>query len=165
MGVHVNGTLVWYYNICQREVWLMYRNIIPDQKDTNIDIGKFIHEESYKRNPKEITFGNVRFDILEKTKEGIVVGEIKKTSKYKEASKYQLLYYLNVLKQSGTNAKGVLLYPNEKKRENIELTSENINKLNDMIKEINNIAEAENAPKVKKINFCKHCAYREYCYS
>jgi CRISPR-associated exonuclease Cas4 len=42
--MEVNGTLVWYYSICKREVWLMSRNISPDQRDTNIDIGRFIHE-------------------------------------------------------------------------------------------------------------------------
>ena len=57
--MEVNGTLMWYYMICKREVWLMSRNIVPDQKDTNIDIGRFIHETSYTRNKKEIEFGNV----------------------------------------------------------------------------------------------------------
>ena len=55
--MEVNGTLMWYYAICSREVWLMSRNIIPDQKDTNIEIGKFIHETSYERSKKEIEFG------------------------------------------------------------------------------------------------------------
>ena len=41
----VNGTLIWYYNICRREVWLMCRNIVPDQSDENIDYGRFMHEQ------------------------------------------------------------------------------------------------------------------------
>ena len=60
----INGTLMWYYGICKREVWLMSRNIVPDQSDTNIDIGRFLHETAYSRNKKEIEFGNVKFDVL-----------------------------------------------------------------------------------------------------
>ncbi len=52
-NIEVNGTLMWYYMICEREVWLMSRNIIPNQKDTNIEIGRFIHETVYSRNKKK----------------------------------------------------------------------------------------------------------------
>jgi len=55
--MEVNGTLIWYYNICKREVWLMCRNIVPDPSDENIDYGRFMHEQTYKRNKKEIAFG------------------------------------------------------------------------------------------------------------
>jgi len=76
--MQVNGTLIWYYNICKREVWLMSRNIVPDQQDDNIDFGRFLHEETYKRNKKEILFGNVKFDVILNTKDKLVIGETKK---------------------------------------------------------------------------------------
>ena len=60
----VNGTLFWYYNICKREVWLMTRQIVPDQQDDNISFGRFLHETTYQRNKKEILFGNVKFDVI-----------------------------------------------------------------------------------------------------
>ena len=161
----VNGTLMWYYGICKREVWLMYRNITPDEKDVNIDIGRFIHEESYKRNPKEIEFGGVKFDVLEKSKNGITIGEMKKTSKYSQASRYQLLYYLKQLKEAGIDAKGVLMYPEEKKRENVILNDENEKMLDNIINEISEIELKIIPPKINKIPFCKNCAYKEYCYS
>ena len=137
--MEVNGTLMWYYAICSREVWLMSRNIIPDQKDTNIEIGKFIHETSYERSKKEIEFGNVKFDVLLKTKDEMIIGETKKTSKFQEASTMQLLYYLRELKNSGINAKGVLLYPEEKKRVEVKLTEEKILLLEETEKEIETI--------------------------
>ena len=37
-----NGTLVWFYKICKREVWLMSKNILPDQMDENIDLGRLV---------------------------------------------------------------------------------------------------------------------------
>ena len=119
-----NGTLVWFYKICKREVWLMSKNILPDQMDENIDLGRFIHENSYQRKEKEVLFGNVKFDVVFENEDKLVIGETKKTSKYENASKYQLAYYLFVLKDSGINAEGVLLYPEEKKRTKVILTKE-----------------------------------------
>ena len=161
----VNGTLLWYYNVCRREVWLMSRGIIPDQQDDNIEIGRFLHEHNYKRNDKEISFGNVKFDVIFKSKNGIVIGENKKTSKYSEASKWQLMYYLKVLKAAGINAKGQLLYPEEKKRQDVELTPENEAELEKMCADIESLCSMKYPEKAKKIAFCRKCAYREYCYS
>ena len=160
-----NGTLVWFYKICKREVWLMSKNILPDQMDENIDLGKFIHENSYQRKEKEVLFGNVKFDVVFENEDKLVIGETKKTSKYENASKYQLAYYLFVLKDSGINAEGVLLYPEEKKRTKVILTKELEDELKDIIKEIEEIQEKDIPPELKKINFCKNCGYREYCYS
>ncbi len=160
-----NGTLVWFYKICKREVWLMSKNILPDQMDENIDLGRFIHENSYQRKEKEVLFGNVKFDVVFENEDKLVIGETKKTSKYENASKYQLAYYLFVLKDSGINAEGVLLYPEEKKRTKVILTKELEEELKDIIKEIEEIQEKNIPPELKKINFCKNCGYREYCYS
>lgn len=163
--MEVNGTLMWYYAICKREVWLMSRNIVPDQKDTNIDIGRFIHETSYDRSKKEIEFGNVKFDVLLKTKNEMIIGETKKTSKFQEASTMQLLYYLRELKNAGINARGVLQYPEEKKRVEVELTEERIILLEKNEKEIEEIIDNSTPPSVIKNKYCKSCGYREYCYA
>lgn len=76
--MEVNGTLIWYYNICKREVWLISHGIIPDQQNENVDLGRFIHENYYKRSKKEIQFGNVVFDVLYETGNELVIGETKK---------------------------------------------------------------------------------------
>lgn len=143
----------------------MSKNILPDQMDENIDLGRFIHENSYQRKEKEVLFGNVKFDVVFENEDKLVIGETKKTSKYENASKYQLAYYLFVLKDSGINAEGVLLYPEEKKRTKVILTKELEEELKDIIKEIEEIQEKDIPPELKKINFCKNCGYREYCYS
>lgn len=161
----ITGTYLWYYNICKREVWLMSRGIVPDQQDENVDIGRFIHEHTYKRNDKEIAFGNVKFDVIFKSKNKIVIGETKKTSKYAEASKWQLMFYLRTLKEAGIKAEGQLLYPEEKKRTSIELTQENENILSDMCTQIEKICSMNHPLAAEKIPFCKNCAYREYCYA
>ncbi len=35
--IHVNGTLIWYYFICQREVWLMGHQLNPDEDNALCD--------------------------------------------------------------------------------------------------------------------------------
>lgn len=160
----INGTLVWYYFMCKREVWLMNRNILPDQNDENIDIGRFIHEQTYKRNDKEISFGNVKFDVIMKSKGKLVIGETKKSSKYQEASKWQLIYYLKQLKEANIEAEGVLLYPEEKKRVEVRLTEENLEKLSEVESNIEKLLVSPSPKRVKK-PLCKRCGYGEYCWS
>ena len=160
--MEVNGTLMWYYMICKREVWLMSRNVVPDQKDTNIDIGRFIHETSYNRNKKEIEFGNVKFDVLLSNKDELVIGETKKSSRFQEASRIQLLYYLRELK-AGINSKGVLLYPEEKKRIEVDLDEEAEQLLESIESQVKLIIEDDN-PSNSKNKFCRSCGYKEYCY-
>lgn len=48
----VNGTHIWYYFICKREVWLIAHQIAADQEDDNLEIGRFISETSYQRQKK-----------------------------------------------------------------------------------------------------------------
>ncbi|WP_368491081.1 Dna2/Cas4 domain-containing protein [Clostridium sp. BJN0013] len=45
----INGVFLWYYNICKRELWFMSRKIVPDQQDENVDIGRFIYKNTYKK--------------------------------------------------------------------------------------------------------------------
>lgn len=163
--MEINGTLVWYYHICKREVWLMSRHIAPDEYDTNIDIGRFLHQISYGRNKKEIHFGNVKFDVLIKDKNKIVIGETKKTSKFETASKYQLLYYLRIMKEAGLEATGVLLYPEERKRIDVVLSKEACDELDRIVEDINSILILDSPPGVTKTKYCKTCGYREYCFA
>lgn len=163
--MEVNGTLIWYYKICKREVYLMAHSIVPNQQDENIEVGRFIHENYYRRSEKEIRFGNVVFDVMYKNGNNLIIGETKKSSKFLEASKWQLLFYLNVLKQAGINAKGVLQYPEEKKRIEVELTYENEKELNEIVEDIKKIINEPYPPKVEECIYCKNCAYREYCFA
>lgn len=163
--MEISGTLIWYYKICPREVWLMYHDIVPDQKDENIDYGRFLHEKTYRRNDKEILFGNVRFDVIFKNKNKLVIGETKKSSKYEEASKYQLAYYLLVLEESGIEAEGQLLYPEEKKRVDVKLTEDMREELRQIEHAVEEICALLVPPVPEKISFCRNCGYKEYCYS
>ena len=51
-----------------------------------------------------------------------------------------------------------------KKSEIIKLDDENIEKLNNCIKEIEILINGNDVPDVEKDNKCKKCAYYDYCY-
>lgn len=163
--VRITGTLIWYYFICKREVWLMAHNINADQENEYLDIGRFIHENAYSRDKKEITFGNIKVDILKRKSGQMIVGEVKKSSKAEKSAKMQLLYYLRILHQGDVNIKGVLLFPEEKKKIDVELDDQSLSELNKAENHIRSILKDERPPKAEKINFCKNCAYAEFCWS
>jgi len=163
--VNVNGTLIWYYYVCKREVWLMGRKISPDEDDSNIELGRFIHENAYEREKKEVSLGNIKIDIV-KAKDGqIVIGEVKKSSKFLESAEMQLAYYLYQLWKIGINGKGELLFPKEKKKIQVELTDNKIKELKEAEKDILTIIYSNTPPAAKKIPFCKSCAYAELCWA
>lgn len=163
--INVTGTLIWYYYICHREVWLMARRLIPDQDDANIDIGRFIHEMSYPRNKKEVSIGHIKLDIVKKGKDGFVIAEVKKTSKFETSARMQLAYYLAEVEKLGLIATGELRFPEKKRVEKIELTPQLKEELEKAVRDILRIAYLEKPPQPQKIKFCRKCAYAEFCWS
>ena len=158
-------TLIWYYFICLREVWLMSRNLEPYQGNPFIEIGRLISQESYQREKKEIHLENMVIDLLKTGGEEIIIGEVKKSSRFANAAKMQLAYYLLRLKRLGIKAKGLLLFPKEKKKIEVILTDELEKKLCEAEKHIQEIIMLSKPPEVKRIKYCKNCGYHEFCYS
>lgn len=163
--INVNGTLVWYYFVCKRQVWLMAHNILPNQDDENIKIGKLLHERTYQKDKKEISLGNVKIDVISKDKGYFMVGEVKKSSKYMKSAKMQLAYYLLELKRHGIDGYGMLMFPKERKKEEINLTDDLIEELEIIEIDIVKICSREFPPNVEKIPLCKNCGYIEFCWS
>lgn len=162
----ITGTLIWYYFVCQREVWLMAHTINPVQDNEFLEIGRILSENTYKREKKEIIFGNIKMDIVKKGAGGkMVIGEIKKSSRFQEAATNQLSYYLYRLKESGVEATGELLFPKEKKRVSIILDKAKEKELETAMDSINELINQEKPPAPIKIKFCINCAYGEFCWS
>lgn len=161
----VTGTDIWYYFICKREAWLNIHKISPDQEDENIEIGRFIHEYRYGRNKKEIAVDAIRLDRVTRKDGTWVIMEIKKSSKFIQSSKFQLLFYLYILEEKGIVAKGELLFPEEKRKEYVELTEENRAEIENAILDIQELAKLSIPPEPVKIGFCRNCAYNEYCWA
>lgn len=164
-SLHVTGTLIWYYCICHREVWLMARNVVPDQDNANVDLGRFIQEQTYQREKKEISIGHIKLDVLRNGKDGLVIGEVKKSSRFEASARMQLAYYLSELEKAGLKAKGELRFPKEKRRETVELTGELRAKLDSAVRDVLRIAYLDRPPEPAKCKWCKNCAYAEFCWS
>lgn len=163
--IHVSGTLVWYYYICPREVWLISHQITADQDDSNISLGRFIQDYSYPRERKELVVGHSKMDVFRVTDEGLVIGEVKKSSKYRSSARMQLAFYLSELRQRGIEAKGELRFPKEKRKEEVVLDEQTERELDKVCREILRIVYLPEPPKPQKIAFCRKCAYAEFCWS
>lgn len=163
---NITGTLIWYYYICHREVWLMAHEINAAQDNDFLEIGRILSENTYKREKKEIIFGNIKMDIVKRDAGGkMIIGEIKKSSRFQEAATNQLSYYLYRLKESGVEASGELLFPKEKKRISIILDDIKENELITAMDNINEIIDQTKPPTAIKNKFCRNCAYGEFCWS
>jgi CRISPR-associated exonuclease Cas4 len=163
-NININGTLIWYYFICKREVWLIAHSIEADQENEFIALGYHIHEIFYQRKKKEIFIDNtIKIDILP---DDTLIGEIKKSSKSLNSAKMQLAFYLYYLKHiKGVIKKGVLLIPEEKRKIEIELTPDLELEIEKAIKEILGIIKLDLPPKPIKTDHCKSCGYKELCWS
>jgi CRISPR-associated exonuclease Cas4 len=161
----VNGTLIWYYSICPRQVWFMAHQLTPDEYDDNIVLGRFIHENTYLRDRHEVQVGNIKIDLVRGPQGEALIGEIKKSSRARESALMQLKYYLYVLKEYGLDLKGMLLFPLEKKREEICLDEEGIKEVKAAIAGVRRILSQPLPPSPKRQKWCRPCAYAEYCWS
>jgi len=161
----VTGTDIWYYYICKRECWLMMHKIEPDPEDENLEIGRFLHEYRYGKGRKEVFADAVSIDRM-KTEQGVrIVQEIKKSDKFKESARYQLMYYLRTLKSMGIDAVGELKFAENRYTEQVELTPEAEAELDRAIIDIREIARRPVPPPPIKIGYCRSCSYREYCWA
>jgi len=162
-GNIITGTMLWFSVICTREVRLISRNITPDSDDTSLEIGRAIHKITYRSAEKEIDIDGAKIDLLKDG--GGVICEVKTSSRYLNATRMQLLYYLYRLKKMGVNLKGSILVPKEKKNYIVELDELSEKGLLEQIKKIKEIVQADIPPKAAFIPFCRRCAYRYFCWS
>lgn len=162
--MQVNGTLMNYYFHCRRQCYLHGNRINLEDNSEQVKIGKALHEEKNTQDNTEIALDNIRLDKL--TEEYLT--EVKKSDADVEAAKWQLLFYLKVLKEKGIIRKGRLEFiekgKTDKKVVYVELTEEREKKLEEYIEEIEALIEQQEIPEVLHKAQCKKCAYYEYCY-
>jgi CRISPR-associated exonuclease Cas4 len=143
----------------------MAHRLEPSQENPFIEIGKLISEESYVRDRKEIYLENMVIDVLRRDEGEIIVGEVKKSSRFKNSARMQLAFYLQKLKEKGIHTKGELLFPKEKKRIEVLLTPDLEKEIEKTEAEIKAIISLEKPPEIRKIRFCRNCGYQEFCWA
>lgn len=163
--MQVNGTLINYYFHCRRQCYLHGNWLNLEDNSEQVKIGKAIHEEKARDSKNsEIAIDNIRLDRL--TKEYLT--EVKKSDADTEAAKWQLLFYLKVLKSKGIERKGRLEFVEKNKKDKkviiVELTEEIEKELDNYISSIEQLLTREKPPECIQTNTCKKCAYYEYCY-
>jgi len=163
--MNINGTIINYYFHCKRQCYLHGNRLNMEDNSEQVKIGKAIHEErAENKNNTEIAIDNIRLDKL--TKEYLT--EVKKSDADAEAAKWQLLYYLKVLKTKGVIRKGKLEFAEKNKKDKkiiiIELTDEVEKELDKYIDEIEQLLNQDRIPECINKSTRKKCAYYEYCY-
>lgn len=153
-----------YYFHCARQCYLHGNRLNLEDNSEQVKIGKAIHEEQGKKENTEIALDNIRLDKLSSE----YLTEIKKSDADVEAAKWQLLFYLKILKDKGIVRKGKLEFV-EKGKENrkvlyYELTPEIEEELKCYVQAIEELLKKDEMPAVLNKPQCKKCAYYEYCY-
>lgn len=161
----MNGTIVNYYFHCKRQCYLFAHRLNLEDNSEIVKIGKAIHEE--KAESKKHTEIKIDQIVIDKMTPEYVI-EIKKSDADIEACKWQLLYYLKILKSKGLERKGKLEFVEKKMTERkivvLSLTEELEKELENHLIDIEKLLSHEKIPDTVKKVSCKKCAYYEYCY-
>ncbi len=161
--MNVTGIMIYYYFICPRKLWYFINEINMEQNSELVSIGKALDETSYNREKHNILIDNtINIDFV---KNGAVLHEVKKTKSIEEAGIWQVKYYIYYLEQKGIkNIKAKIDYPLLRETKDIELEDEDRKVLNNVIKNIKDIANTEKTPPIINSKTCKKCAYFDLCY-
>lgn len=159
----ITGITFYYYFVCKRKMWLFSNGISYEEENKDVLLGKMIDEDTHKKEDKHIMIDEtINIDFLRKWK---ILYEVKKDRSIEEATIWQVKYYLYFLKNKGINIEyGKIDYPKLKKIINVKLNLEDIEKIKDIEKDINNLLERDTPPKIDEKRYCKKCAYYEYCF-
>lgn len=161
----MNGTIINYYFHCKRQCYMFAHRLNLEDNSEIVRVGKAIHEDKAKSSENsEIKIDNIALDKINSK----YVVEIKKSDADIEACKWQLLYYLKILKDKGIERKGKLEFIEKNKTDRkiifIELDKEIEKELNEHISKIEELLSMDELPTVINKPACKKCAYYEYCY-
>ena len=160
MEERITGVMIYYYFVCSRKLWYFCHQINMEDENENVQLGKLLDENSYKRDDKHIEIdGIINIDFIHEKNE---LHEIKKSKSIEEAGIWQVKYYLDYLNVDGLH--GVIDYPLLKKNVDVELSDEDCKKLDDIIKEIISVKNQEYPPKLEEKKICKKCAYYDLCF-
>lgn len=159
----ITGVMVYYYFICKRKLWYFKNDVSMEHNSELVGMGKLIDENSYGREKKSILIDEmINIDFLKDWK---IIHEVKKSRKLDEAGKWQLKYYIWVLRSKGVKIeKGIIDYPKLRKREEIYLNDFEENELMEVLGDIKDIIAMGLPPSTINKSFCKKCAYYELCY-
>lgn len=160
----ITGTLVNYFFHCKRQCWLHGNRINLEDNSEDVKIGKALHEvKALDGKNTEISIDSIKIDKI--TKDYLI--EIKKSDSDYTAVKWQVLFYLKVLKEKGIDRKGKIEFI-EKNKSNTKifyevLTLENLKYLEIVEVGILELIKMKTPPPPIIEKKCSNCAYYTYC--
>ncbi|MBC7094509.1 CRISPR-associated protein Cas4 [Thermococcus sp.] len=158
----ITGTEINYLFICPTKLWYFAKGVTMEQESEWVDLGKFLHEQRYASEEKEIQIGSIKIDFVRKG-DIIEVHEVKLGKSMEKAHEMQALYYLYYLKKLGISARAILHYP--KLNETKEVTLEGReNEVEKAIARTQHIKSLPTPPEPVKSKKCAKCAYYELCW-
>jgi CRISPR-associated exonuclease Cas4 len=141
----------------------MGHEITPDEDVSTLEVGRAVHEIFYRRMLKEVSMEGIKMDLFYRPDRAVC--EVKTSSKFVEAARFQLLYYLLRLKECGIECIGWLLIPTERRKIKVKLDKDTETLLLKILSEIKEIVKKERPPPPVKIPYCRKCAYKEFCWA
>lgn len=161
--MNITGIMIYYYFICQRRLWYFLNQINMEQNSELVKIGKVLDETTYTKEKKQILIDNtVNIDFI---KNGAVLHEVKKTKAIEEAGIWQIKYYMYYLEKKGIeNIKAKIDFPLLRQTKEIVLEAEDKEILENVIQNIEEIAQMDKPPKLIDSKICNKCSYFDLCY-
>jgi CRISPR-associated exonuclease Cas4 len=167
-NLQITGTMVAYYFICHRKLWLFSKGLNLENVSGNVDVikGKALHEDRFKRETnKEVDFDRVKIDFL-RFGDQVYVHEVKKSKKFEEAHTWQVKYYIHSLQTKGINcSSGVIHYPSSMRKVDIEYTEDDKLLLEQALSGIQDILKQSLPPRKAGKKVCSRCAYFDFCFA
>jgi len=159
----VTGTMVNYYFVCKRKLWLFSRGLSRERDSQLVALGQLLHEASFTRERKEVfILGHIKVDHTT-TGEKVIIHEVKRSKSYSNAARAQLLFYLSELERLGIECKGELHFRSEKRREEVTLDSDGRCSVQQIVREVCRVVTESQSPEPQKGVPCRRCSYRDYC--
>lgn len=163
MEERITGVMIYYYFVCHRKLWYFCHDLNMEMENENVMLGKLLDESSYQRDEKHINIDNViNIDFIKEHRE---LHEVKKSKAVEEAAIWQVKYYLYYLQQRGVEGlKAKIDYPLLKKNLMVELSKEDVSRLEKIISVIVTIKNQNMPPSFSETKICKKCAYHDFCF-
>lgn len=176
--MHLTATLLNYYLLCHRKMWLHAHAIRMEHTSDVVYEGKLIGETTYPQRAERYT--EVEIAVEPALPDGIglaakidfydphngVVHEVKKSAAKEHAHIAQVQFYMYVLRRNGIKAEyGIIEYPKLRQTERVELDQAGEGILEDWITNVSKIIESEQCPPLLAKSKCKSCSYFDFCWS
>lgn len=155
--------MVYYYFVCERKLWYFVNQIGMEQNSELVSIGKILDDTTYNRENKGILIDDtINIDFIG---DRAVLHEVKKTKAIEEAGIWQLKYYMYYLEKKGVkNISAEIDFPLLRETKSVMLEDGDREVLDNVVKNIEEIAKMDSPTGVKNSRICKKCAYFDFCY-